>query len=186
MNKLGVLEGILFVVGDEGITIKELAKCMEITEKEVKTLLKDAQKNYESDERGIRISFIGDTFKFTTKKEHKKYYKKLLGSDELKILSIPALEVLAIIAYNQPITRADVDILRGVSSNHLVRKLNAMGLIKVSGKSDLPGKPNLYSTTNAFLDYFGLATIKDLPKIEFNFEEKREGDLFTSIYKENE
>ena len=61
-----------------------------------------------------------------------------------------------------------------------------MGLIKVSGKSDLPGKPNLYSTTNAFLDYFGLATIKDLPKIEYNFEEKNEGDLFTSIYKESE
>lgn len=186
MNKLGILEGILFVVGDEGITIKELEKCMKIKSSEVKSLLSEAQKKYESDDRGIRISFIGDSFKFTTKKEHKKYYKKLLGSDELKILSIPALEVLAIIAYNQPITRADVDILRGVSSNHLVRKLNAMGLIKVSGKSDLPGKPNLYSTTNAFLDYFGLATIKDLPKIEFNFEEKREGDLFTSIYKENE
>jgi len=186
MNKLGILEGILFVVGDEGISLKALCSCMQINEKEAKKLLKEAKDIYEKDDRGIRISFIGDAFKFTTKKEHKDYYKRLIGSDELKVLSTPALEVLAIIAYNQPITRADVDVLRGVASSHLIRKLSSMGLIKVSGKSRLPGKPNLYSTTSTFLDYFGLASIKDLPKIEFNFDEKNEGDLFTSIYKEEE
>ena len=185
MNKLGVLEGILFVVGDEGISLKALSECMEIDEKDAKKLLKEAQKIYEKDDRGIRISFIGDAFKFTTKKEHKDYYKRLVGSDDLKILSTPALEVLAIIAYNQPITRASIDILRGVASSHLVRKLTSMGLIKISGKSKLPGRPNLYSTTSAFLDYFGLATIDDLPKMEFDFEEKYEGDLFTSIYKDD-
>ena len=186
MDKLGILEGILFVVGDEGITLKRLAEVLSISYDDAKRLLKEAKEKYESDDRGIRISFIGDAFKFTTKKEHKEYYKKLLGGDDLKVLSNPSLEVLAIIAYNQPITRADIDILRGVSSSHLIRKLAAMGLIKVSGKSNMPGKPNLYSTTKAFLDYFGLATIEDLPKIEFDFEEKNEGDLFTSIYKEQD
>ena len=94
---------------------------------------------------------------------------------------------MAIIAYNQPITRAEVDELRGIASINMIRKLMAKDLIKISGKSNLPGKPNLYRTTSEFLDYFGLATIDDLPDLPIN-EEKTEDEteLFTSIYKENE
>ena len=186
MNLLGVLEGILFAVGDEGITLKTLTEVLGINEVEAKNLLKELQNRYESDAYGIRISFLGNAFKLTTKKEHANYYQKLLGNSESQSLSESALEVLAIIAYNQPITRNLIDEMRGVASGQIVRKLCARGLVKISGKSQLPGRPNLYSTTSEFLDYFGLATIDDLPKISGESEnvENDERELFTSIYKE--
>ena len=186
-NLMGVLEGILFAVGDEGISLKALCEVMEIDEDKAKDVLKELQKRYEGSEYGIRISFLADTFKLTTKKEHTPYYQRLLGNPETQTLSETALEVLAIIAYNQPITRALVDDLRGVASSQIIRKLCARGLIKISGKSSMPGRPNLYSTTSEFLDYFGLASLKDLP--EMNKEDPIEDsnkDLFTSIYKENQ
>lgn len=185
MNLLGVLEGILFAVGDEGITLKALAEVMEIDNDKVKELLKELQSRYESDQYGIRVSFLGDAFKLTTKREHADYYQRLLGNSESQSLSESALEVLAIIAYNQPITRSLIDDMRGVASSHIIRKLCARGLIKISGKSEMPGRPNLYSTTSDFLDYFGLSTIDDLPKIEDNDNGvEEETELFTSIYKE--
>lgn len=185
MNLVGVLEGILFAVGDEGITLKTLTEVMDIDEVKAKELLKELQTRYESDAYGIRVSFLGDAFKLTTKREHASFYQKLLGNPESQTLSESALEVLAIIAYNQPITRNIIDEMRGVASGHIVRKLCARGLVKISGKSKMPGRPNLYSTTSEFLDYFGLASIKDLPALEV--EEKTmdsETELFTSIYKE--
>ena len=186
MNLLGVLEGILFVVGDEGITLNGLCEIMDIDLNKAKELLKELKINYEKEDRGIRISYLGDCFKLTTKKEHKEYYQKLVNNGQTNLLSQSALETLAIIAYNQPITRAEVDELRGVSSSFMIRKLVAKGLIKEAGKSTLPGRPNLYKTTSDFLDYFGLATINDLPKIEEQIEEDSEQELFTSIYKEEQ
>lgn len=185
MNLTGVVEGILFVVGDEGITLKDLAETLDLSLEETKAILKDLQNEYEKETRGIRISFLGDAFKLTTKKEHKEYYEKLVDQGELTPLSQASLETLAIIAYNQPITRAEVDELRGVSSQHIIRRLVARNLVKASGKSTLPGRPNLYETTSDFLDHFGLSTLSDLPKIdEESSDESLEQDLFTSIYKE--
>lgn len=186
MNKLGVLEGILFVVGDEGITLDQLCDVMSITEEEAKKILLELKKIYESDDRGLRISYLGDAFKLTTKKEHKEYYEKLVVNPVSNNLSQSALEVLAIIAYNQPITRIEIDELRGVNSTYVLRRLVAKGLIKESGKSTLPGRPNLYKTTKEFLDYFGLSTISDLPSYEKHEEEISETDLFNSIYKEED
>lgn len=187
MNLEGVLEGILFVVGDEGVTLDRICEIMSITKEEVKTLLSSLQKTYEEANRGIRISFLGDAFKLTTKQEHKEYYEKLVMDSQSNTLSEAALEVLAIIAYNQPITRVEIDEMRGVSSIYVIRRLLAKGLIKESGKSTMPGRPNLYKTTSDFLDYFGLATIGDLPTIDlskYNVDEEKE--LFTSIYKEED
>ena len=130
MNKLAVLEGILFVVGDEGITLEKICEVLEIDEKEARKL--------------------------------------------------------AIISYNEPITSTGVDNLRGISSSFIIKKLMAKDLIKVCGKSDLPGHPNLYKTTREFLDYFGLASLSDLPEIKFNKENSNEEvDLYKSTYKEN-
>lgn len=185
MNKLGVLEGILFVVGDEGITLEQLCEVMSITDEEAKKILLDLKKMYESDNRGLRITYLGDAFKLTTKKEHKEYYEKLVVNPVSNNLSQSALEVLAIIAYNQPITRLEIDELRGVNSTYVLRRLLAKGLIKEAGKSTLPGRPNLYKTTKEFLDYFGLSTISDLPSYEKQVEENSETDLFNSIYKED-
>ena len=185
MNKEAILEGLLFVVGDEGITLDNITEVLEVDKKEAQKLLKDLQDEYNKENRGIRVSFIGDAFKLTTKGEHKEYYQKLITTRGTNTLSSAALETLAIIAYNQPITRAEIDELRGIASINMIRKLMAKDLVKISGKSNLPGKPNLYRTTNEFLDYFGLATISDLPDLPINeSKEENEEELFTSIYKE--
>ncbi len=184
MNLLGVLEGILFAVGDEGITLKAMTNVLGVSEEETKALLMELKKRYEGEEYGVRISYLGDAFKLTTKKEHKEYYQRLLGNPESQSLSESSLEVLAIVAYNQPITRIKIDEMRGVACGQTVRKLCARGLLKIVGKSNIPGKPNLYGTTKEFLDYFGLSTIEDLPKIELEKEENEETELFTSIYKD--
>ena len=181
---LGILEGILFVVGDEGITLKTLCEIMDISENTAKELLLTLKKNYEDKSRGLRISYLGDAFKLTTKTEHKDYYEKMVLNPETNTLSQAALEVLAIVAYNQPITRVEIDNLRGVSCVHVIRKLLAKGLLKEAGKSDMPGRPNLYKTTSEFLDYFGLATIDDLPKFNTENSIDEEKELFTSIYKD--
>lgn len=186
-EKLGILEGILFVVGDEGINLNTLTEIMNINETEAKDLLLNLKKSYEDKNRGLRISYLGDAFKLTTKTEHKEYYEKLVVNPETNTLSQAALEVLAIVAYNQPITRVEIDELRGVSCSHVIRKLLAKGLLKEAGKSDMPGRPNLYKTTSEFLDYFGLATLTDLPEIKEYKDVSDEKELFTSIYKdENE
>lgn len=186
MNLKGVLEGILFVVGDEGITLNKICEILNINMDDAKNLLKELKSTYESEERGIRISYLGDAFKLTTKKEHKEYYEKLVENPDNNLLSSSALEVLAIVAYNQPITRVEIDEMRGVSSTHMIRRLVAKGLLKEAGKSTMPGRPNLYKTTSDFLDYFGLATLNDLPEIDKTEKPNEESDLFTSIYKEEE
>ena len=184
MNKQGILEGLLFVVGDDGLTLKQISELLDEDIDTCKEILLSLKQSYEAENRGIRISYLGDAFKLTTKEEHKDYYQKLIVNPNTNTLSQAALETLAIIAYNQPITRIEIDELRGVNNTWLLRKLVAKGLIKEVGKSTMPGRPNLYGTTSDFLDYFGLSTIKDLPKIEPKKEEKVTGDLFNSIYKE--
>ncbi len=187
MDKLGILEGILFVVGDEGITLNNLCDIMAINIDEAKELLLKLKNSYEAKDRGIRISYLGDAFKLTTKEEHKEYYQKLVDNPDANTLSPSTLEVLAIIAYNQPITRVEIDEIRGVQSAYIVRRLVAKGLIKEAGKSKLPGRPNMYRTTREFLDSFGLASLNELPEFTPDKEEtEEETELFTSIYKEEE
>ena len=125
MNKIAILEGLLFVVGDEGITLASICDILDILPKEAEKLLQELQNEYNKENHGIRISLLGGNFKMTTKKEHKEYYQKLLTKEENNQLSIAALETLAIIAYNQPITRVEVDEARGISSSNIIRKLVA-------------------------------------------------------------
>lgn len=181
----GILEGLLYVTGDEGLSLKDVMTILNLNEEQAKQLVYKLKLSYEQENRGLRLSYLGNTFKLTTKQEHKQYYEKLLENPTSHTLSQAALEVLAIIAYNEPITRAEVDEMRGVDSIYIIRKLIAKGLLKEAGKSDKPGHPILYKTTDDFLDYFGLATKDDLPKIEnISNIEKEESDLFQSSYKE--
>ena len=189
MNLKAVIEGLLFVVGDDGLDLDEISKILEISKDETKELIKELQNDYQSSDRGIRIDFLGDKLKLTTKKGHNIYYQKLLTTEDNNTLSQAALETLAIIAYNQPITRVKVDELRGISNNHIIRKLVAKGLIKEGGRSNMPGRPILYETTSEFLDYFGLSSIDELPDMrDFLEEEEKEAeddvDLYQSKYKE--
>ena len=182
----GIIEGLLYVQGDLGLAINQIEDILEIPEEEAKRLVLNLKNYYEENNRGLRINYLGNTIKLTTKEEHQKYYQKLLENPSSNNLSESALEVLAIIAYNEPITRGDLEKLRGVDSTYVLRRLLAKGLIKECGKSDLPGRPILYKTTDDFLDYFGLASIKDLPNIELLEEDNSPKDLYTSIYKEGD
>lgn len=185
MNLKAVLEGILFIVGDEGTTIKEMVNVLGVNEEEVKSLLLELKKDYESDNRGLKISYLGNAFKLTTKEEHREFYEKLVTDSKTTNLSNAALEVLAVIAYNEPITRLEIDEIRGVNSSQIVRRLLARGFIKVCGKSDNIGKPNLYRTTNDFLDYFGLSSKSDLPDLIYQSREENDnGDLYETTYKD--
>lgn len=189
MNNKAILEGLLFVVGEDGLTFEQIGDVLEVEEDEAKKILKELKQEYEDDSRGLRIDFLGNKFKLTTKYEHKKYYQKLLENPETNFLSQSALETLAIIAYNEPVTRVQVDALRGVGSTQMIRKLVAKGFIKETGRSDLPGRPILYETTSEFLDYFGLSTIDDLPNMDEFIKESEitidnDSDLYTAKYKE--
>lgn len=166
VDKKAILEGLLFVVGDDGLTVNQIIDLLEIDLEEAKHLISSLMNDYNNSNRGIRINILGNTFKLTTKSEHHTFYEKLLVNEENNTLSNSALETLAIIAYNEPITRVEIDEIRGVQTGQLVRKLVAKGLIKESGRSNLPGRPILYKTTSEFLDYFGLKNINELPKIE--------------------
>ena len=179
-----ILEGLLYVQGDLGLTIEQVMSVLEISEDEAMRLIHNLKDSYENENRGLRINFLANSFKLTTKEEHKEYYQKLLENPRTHTLSRGALETLAIIAYNEPITRVQVDELRGVDSTFVMRRLVAKGFIKEVGKADVPGRPILYKTTDDFLDYFGLSSIDDLPKIERLEDKEEDKDLFTSKYVE--
>lgn len=189
MENKAILEGLLFVVGEDGLNIDQIKDVLQIEEDEAKQLILDLKEDYNNENRGLRIDFLGNKIKLTTKPEHKEYYQKLLENPETNALSQASLETLAIIAYNQPVTRIQVDELRGVSTSQMIRKLVAKGFIKEGGRSNLPGRPILYETTNEFLDYFGLSSIEDLPDMRdfittTETEEEENVDLYHSRYKE--
>lgn len=183
MDLVAVLEGLLFVVGEEGLELNKIKEILEVDQTTLVNIVKKLDESYFSDERGIRLDILGNRLKLTTKKEHKEYYQKLVETEDLP-LSEAALETLAIIAYNEPVTRSQIDEIRGISSSHIVRKLLSRNLIKEIGRSELPGRPYLYGVTREFLDYFGLASTTDLPKIETTTEDNEEVDLFESKYHE--
>lgn len=186
MNNKSILESLLFVVGEDGLSIEQIMDILQLNENEAKELILELDKDYSNSDRGFRIDVLGNNFKLVTKKECNEYIKKLVNIENDEVLSQSSLETLAIIAYNSPITRVAVDEIRGVSTVHTIRKLLMKGLIEEKGRSELPGRPILYGITDYFLDYFGLASIEDLPKISFEEEENdEESNLFESRYKEN-
>jgi len=180
-----IIEGILFLKGEEGASFEELKSTLEITEDELKKYIIKLEEDYKAESRGITIQQFGNIYKLVTKKEHKNYYEKLVLEESLNELSDQALETLAIIAYNEPITRQQIDDIRGVSSVYVLRKLQLKGLIYEIGRSDLPGRPILFGTTNKFLDYFGIKSKEELPKIEEKeIISDEEINLFESKYTE--
>lgn len=184
MDLTGVLEGLLFVSGEDGISLETAMSILETDEPSLMKLLKNLEEEYSKENRGLRLDLLGNKVKLTTKKEHKEYYAKMLEEDD-SVLSQAALETLAIVAYNQPITRVKVDEIRGISSSHMIRKLLSRNLIKELGRSDLPGRPNLYGVTDEFLDYFGLASVEELPTLQENINlSDEEENLFETRYNE--
>ena len=161
----GIIEGLLYVQGDLGLTIEQVSEILEIDIEEAKQLILSLKQDYIDQDRGLRINYLGNSFKLTTKEEHKEYFKKLLENPKNNTLSNAALETLAIVAYNPKITRAEIEAIRGVSADACVYKLLEYGLIEEAGKIDLPGKPMSYKTTNEFLRMFGYTSLEDLPEL---------------------
>ena len=180
----GILEGLLFIGGDEGVTKEKIKSVLEIDDEKLNYLVGNLKESYENEDRGIRLEEAGDTLKLVTKLEYKDYYKKMVDIDS-DLLSTSALETLAIIAYNQPMVRSQIDEVRGVDSSYNVRRLVLKGLIEEKGRSELPGRPILYGTTDKFLSHFGISSLAELPKIEEDEVDTEDVDLFESKYQEN-
>ena len=181
-ERLGILEGLLFAVGDEGISTQQLEYVLEVNEVEIKSLLIELRERYASISSGIDIIEVAGVYKMTTKKDHAIYLKRLIQNPNQRGLSNAALEVLAIIAYRQPITRHEIENIRGASSDNVLRKLLTFSLIEEAGRLEGPGRPILFRTTDDFLDYFGIKTLEELPELPFvtaDFNLDEESDLFS-------
>ncbi|MGE5455846.1 MAG: SMC-Scp complex subunit ScpB [Ignavibacteriales bacterium] len=184
MEFIGALEGLLFLVGEEGLPFEKVKEILNIDDNQLSNILNELKEEYNKGNHGIKIEVFGDNLKLVTKKEYKEYYEKLVEYEKNGLLSQASLETLAIIAYNEPVTRSFVEEIRGVDSSHIIRKLLFRDLIKEVGRSELPGRPILYGTTSVFLDCIGLSSIDQLPKVEREKIEDNEVDLYESKYKE--
>ena len=173
-----VLEGLLFIVGDEGITAEQAATALDITPELAAEYFEDLMKEYTDDDRGIEIASFGGVYRFLSKAFVHEYAKRLFQISKQNVLSQAALETLAIIAYKQPITRVEIEEIRGVGADMMLRKLLARDLIKESGRSEAAGRPILYEVTEEFMNSFKLLSLKELPELpQFNTEEESE-ELF--------
>ncbi|NEU31028.1 SMC-Scp complex subunit ScpB [bacterium LRH843] len=176
-----IIEGLLFVSGDIGLTVKQLADILEIEEETVKDALLSLQHLYDDQERGLQIIELAGGFRLSTRKEHSFYFKKLATSPISSSLSQAALETLTIIAYRQPLTRLEIEDIRGVKSDSAIQTLTSKLLIKEVGRESGAGRPILYGTTTFFLDHFGLNSLDELPPLPEDIDgqlAEEEVDLF--------
>jgi segregation and condensation protein B len=167
------LETMMFMWG-EPLEIKDAAEVLEADKKEIRELFAELQAEYEQEGRGIRIREAGDAFGFVTYVENDIFVKKLCTPVRVRRLSQAALEVLAIIAYRQPVTRSEIDSIRGIKSERVIDGLMDKGLVEVAGRSEGVGRPLIYATTREFLKKFGFTSLKDLPEVPEYEEMRRE------------
>lgn len=189
MEYKGIIEGLIFASGDEGITKKQISKILDLPEKTIEHLIEELKFDYEHVNRGITLMQQNEVYHLTTKPEHNEYYKKWLQQPRTTRMSQASLETLAIIAYKQPITRVEIEEIRGVNSDYAVQNLLARSLIEIVGRKDSIGRPILYGTTKEFLIYFGLSSLDDLPSLPEDIDPEsvaKEAELlFTKFQEEN-
>ena len=183
-NYLDIIEGMLYLAGDDGVDIKQVAGVLEISKKEATLLMDQFTEIYGNKAlKGIVLVNFGGRYKLATNADYF-YYQKMVEQSSAS-LSNAALETLAIIAYNQPITRAGVEDIRGVGCDAMIRKLVAKALIKEVGREDTPGMPILYGVTDEFMDTFGLTTLEELPDLADIVEVDEQEDIFATRYRED-
>ncbi|MFD0958769.1 SMC-Scp complex subunit ScpB [Paenibacillus chungangensis] len=163
-NLKSIIEGLLFMAGDEGLTKRQLADIMEIDPEFAVDLIYDLQRDLEREGRGVQIAEVASAFRLTTNAEHAPYFERMAYTPTRAQLSQAALETLSIVAYRQPITRIDIEEIRGVKSDRAIQTLVSKDLIEEVGRAEAIGRPILYGTTKSFLDYFGLPSLKELPE----------------------
>lgn len=181
------IESLLFVIGEDGLTIAQLSQFTESTEEEVTEAMQQMVNYYELDDsRGITVKEIAGTYQLISKRENAQYIEKLVENPPAQSLSQAALEVLAIVAYKQPITRVEVEDLRGVKCERALHTLSHKALIKEVGRAEGTGRAILYGTTKEFLNYFGLKNIEEMPPLDEETEALPEDgqDLFMSKFQE--
>lgn len=159
-----VIEAILFTMG-ESVEVSKIAKVIEHDVETTRRIIHNMMDKYEEADRGIRIIELGDAFQMCTKKEMYEYLIRIAKQPKKFVLSDVALETLSIIAYKQPITKIEIERIRGVKSDHAVNKLIEYNLVKEVGRMDSPGRPILFGTTEEFLRRFSVQSVDDLPEI---------------------
>lgn len=168
MNDLkikSIIEGILFAWGDP-VDIKDLIKVFSISKEKLIDILLEMEEDYNKDSRGLRLVRVNDTFQLSTKPENYNYISEFVSTKNKKNLSNAALETLAIIAYKQPVTKIEIESIRGVKCDGTIKALQDYNLVEITGTLDRIGRPNIYGTTDEFLKKFGLSSISELPELE--------------------
>lgn len=186
-NRKAIIEGLLFVSGDEGLELNEICNVLEVDVRTAQRVIEALKEDYKDEKRGVQIIEAAGLYQMTTKPEHVDYYKRLVESPGVSTLSQAALETLAIIAYKQPITRAEIEDIRGVKTERPLHTLSTKKLIKQTGRAEGSGRAILYGTTKMFLDYFGLKSLDELPPLPEQIDEKsveEEADLFFEKFQE--
>jgi segregation and condensation protein B len=161
-----IVEALLFAV-QEPISVRKISEIIEGTEaKEIREVIQQLREEYDTHDRVFQIEEIANGFQLLSRPEYHEWISKIRKKSGESKLSQQALETLSIIAYKQPIIRADIEAIRGVQSGQMIRTLVEKSLVKITGRDEVLGRPLLYGTTTKFLDHFGLKSIKDLPKVE--------------------
>ena len=163
-KKKAILESILFTMGGS-VEISQLAEVIEEDKKTTKELLNQLKEEYEQDERGITLMELENSYQMCTKPEMYEYLVKIAKTPKKFVLTDTVLETLSIVAYKQPVTRLEIEKIRGVSSDHAVNKLIEYDLIMEVGRLDAPGRPLLFGTTEQFLRSFGVKSLEELPEL---------------------
>ncbi|MBR0477768.1 MAG: SMC-Scp complex subunit ScpB [Solobacterium sp.] len=179
---LPVLDGLLFIVGDDGLTLEQAAAVLELPEEKIREYMVNLQLRYQDDAHGMEIVDYGGIWRFISKASVRSYAEKLFQMGRSASLSQAALETLAIIAYKQPITRVEIEEIRGVGADMMLKKLQARDLIREAGRSEAPGRPILYEVTEEFMNSFKLLSLDELPELP-SFNEEVSDELFH--YEEN-
>lgn len=187
MNNLSQIEALLFVSGDEGISVKNMSIITGFDRSAIQGLLEELVLKYDTDlSSALQIRESDDVYRLVTKPELGGTVKQYFDSPVNAILSQAQLETLVIVAYKQPITRVEIDTIRGVQSSGTLQKLALRQLVHEVGRKDELGRPIMFGTTDEFLDYFGLKSIEELPPLpDFNMldlSDDIDGELFTSAF----
>jgi len=173
-EKEAIVEGLLFAAGSI-VKISSIENIIEENEVTINKMIENINNKYEAENRALMIRKINNGYQMCTRSEYHKYISKLFDTKQKQNLSQATMETLAIIAYKQPVTRQEIEKLRGVNSDRSVSILSEYGLIEDVGRLDAPGRPLIYSTTDEFLRVFGYSSLKDLPK--FNLEENNADNI---------
>ena len=187
LNKItAAIETILFAMGDS-VEIASLAEVLELSQKEVREAVHSLEERFDTEGSGLKINWFEDAVQLSSRPEYYEYLVKIAKQPKKQVLTDTLMETLSIIAFKQPVTRAEVESIRGVNSDFAINKLVGFGLVEERGRKDAPGRPLLFGTTEQFLRSFGISSLEDLPDFgseqmeEFREEAEKEVDMRLEI-----